>query len=232
MGLTRRMKRVISANLNDLVARAKDPERALSKLIADMERDLEEARPELSEAEREQRSLYDQFADHELRAQTMERKAVLAAQQGDDDLAREALRRRHDHRRAAGALRDQWKMQKRSVELLRIHMHGLELKIEEARRKRDLLLARDRLTKARRGIQETTWERTRREQLPDIGDMEDDVEQIEAEAEAAATVAADFLATKVKQMESDGLDREAEIEAELQEIKARVRGRRNLQEQG
>ena len=224
MGLIERMKRLMKANINELIARSQDPERVLAQLIADMDEDLEAAEVASAEAEQEERRLRDELANNELQAEVMAKKAVLAARREDDDLAREALRRRRTHERVADSLRPQWETEKRCADLLRMHLEGLQLKRDEAERKKDLVLARERLDKVRRDVQESTWEADDHADSETIDLIEERVDDIEAEAEAAATVASDFLATKFRQMDDHGLTVDAEIEAELQEIKSEVAG--------
>ena len=68
-----------------------------------------------------------------------ERRATMAVQKGEDDLAREALRRKADHEQIAIGYKKQWDAQQASTENLKNALRALSQKIEEAGRKKNLL---------------------------------------------------------------------------------------------
>jgi len=227
MGLLERIRSLVSSNLSDLLEKAEDPEKVLTELIADMEEDLAEARLEVASASRDERALHDECQDNRSRAEKMAAKAVMAVEQGDDELAREALRRRRASERLATTLRQQWEVQRQSMDALRKHLEGLELKIEEARRKKDLIIARRRLAQARKSIQATSSYGSAAVEAGNAFErIEDRVGDLEAEADAAAEMASSFLETRFERI-SDQSDRvDAELEGELARIKTEVERKR------
>src|SRR5256884_8037331 len=72
------------------------------------------------------------------------RKAEIAVDKLEDDLARAALDRFQTSQRLAPSYREQVEDQKAQVEALKGALMKLEQKLEEAKSKRDLLLARHR----------------------------------------------------------------------------------------
>ncbi len=221
MGLLERIKNLVAANLNELLDRAEDPELALTQLIRDMEDDLGEARLEVAATAREERRLYEDLADHRRQAERMEGKAVLAVKQQEDDLAREALRRRRMHLRLADSVAEQWETQRASVDRLRQHLQDLELKIEEARRRKDLLIARKRLARAKKGFEVTLAEAGELETADAFERAADQVDDLEAAADALAELHEDDTGTRLEHLRREKL--EQEVEADLQQIKKRLR---------
>jgi len=219
MGLLERIRNLISANLNDLLERAEDPERVLTQCIADMQEDLAEARVEVAAAAREERRLYEDLADTRRQADLMQEKAELAVNRAEDELAREALLRRRALLRASEAIEGQWEAQRESVELLRRHLRELELKIDEARRKKDLLIVRRRLAHAKQSFQRTA------EHVGETGAGEafdrvaERVDDMEAEAAALGDLRMDLLENRYGRMRLES-DDEA-VEAELARLKQR-----------
>ena len=94
MGIFDRMSRVIKSNLNALVDQAEDPAKLIDQTVLDMEAELKNARGELVSTLGTAKRLVAKAKEHEAAAVDWERKAVLALEQGDEDLAREALRRK------------------------------------------------------------------------------------------------------------------------------------------
>lgn len=226
MGLLERIKSLVSSNINDLLEKAEDPEKVLTQLIADMQEDLAEARLEVASASRDERALYDEYQDNTSRAEKMGNKAVIAVEQGDDELAREALRRRRGCERLAATLKQHWEAQRQSMDALRQHLEGLELKIEEARRKKDLIIARRRLLQAKRGIQATASYVSAAEAGNAFERIEDKVEDLELEADAAAELASSFLEARFERLSDEAQQVDAELEEELTRIKAEVEKKR------
>ncbi|MBM3474774.1 MAG: PspA/IM30 family protein [Armatimonadetes bacterium] len=222
MGLLERIKALVKANINDILQKAEDPEQALDSLIRTMEEDLAEARAGMAAAMREERRLRDSHEYHRQQAETMKQRAEQAVRKGDDELAREALRRRRKHLQEAEGVGEQWEVENRALAELRSSFAVLEAKVEEARRKREALLARKRLARVRRDLQETSGvgrsgvtERT-------FDRLTDRIDDLEAEAEAYAELALRDVQTQVARLDELREETVADIETELQGIKRRL----------
>ena len=93
MSLLDRVSTLLKANLNDLVEKAEDPERMLKQVVLDMENQLMQVKTQVAIAISDQHLLEKKKAEHELQGVEWRRKAELAVQKGQDDLARAALER-------------------------------------------------------------------------------------------------------------------------------------------
>ena len=144
MGLFDRLSSLIKANLNDLISKAEEPEKLLEQSILDMRSSLAKAKQQVAAAIADEKRLRDQ-ADQEFKqAGEWEQRAMLAIQQNRDDLARQALMRQQEHAEHATALQRTWESQSAETEKLKSLLRDLNDKIEEAKRKKNLLLARAR----------------------------------------------------------------------------------------
>jgi len=94
MGIFDKLSLLIRSNINDLIARAENPEKMLEQVIIDMREQQTRAKQEVALAIAEERKLKSQVESEARQAQEWERRAMLALQQGRDDLARQALLRR------------------------------------------------------------------------------------------------------------------------------------------
>ena len=79
-----------------------------------------------------------------------ERRAVLAVQEGRDDLAKQALLRHNEHAQGAVQLHETWVKHREETEKLKLSLRQLNDRIEEAKRKKNILIAR---AETRRGAQ-------------------------------------------------------------------------------
>ena len=223
MGLLERIKALVKANVNELLQQAEDPEQALDNLIRTMEEDLGEARAGVATAARDERKLRDTHEQNRQEAVTMLKRAEQAVAKGDDALAREALRRRRKSAEMAEAVREQWETESRTLAELRANLAVLEAKIQQVRRKREALLARRRLARVRRDLQETSGVGKSSATEQTFTRLSDRIDDLEAEAEAYAELALRDVQTQVAHLDLERAQTATDIEAELQGIKARLR---------
>lgn len=186
MGLFSRLGTLIRSNINELINKAEDPEKMLNQVLVDMKTQLVEAKKQVAVAIADEKRLKKQYEMEAAKALEWEKKAMLAVKAGDDNLAKAALARKAEHEEVAETLRQQWEAQKASVEQLKMALRGLDAKIEEAKRKRNILVSRQKRAEAQRTINETLTNINSTSAFDTFERMTDRVTQIEAEAEATA----------------------------------------------
>ncbi|HET8668540.1 MAG TPA: PspA/IM30 family protein [Terriglobales bacterium] len=148
MALLERVSTLIRANLNDMIDRAEDPEKMIKQVILDMRNQLMQVKTQVAIAIADQHLLEKkQIENHASEAEWM-RKAELAVDKKQDDLARAAIERAMSYKSLAQNFADQVADQKIQVEELKTALHKLEQKLVEAQAKSDLLLARHRRSRA------------------------------------------------------------------------------------
>ena len=186
MGIFSRLKTLISSNVNDMISKAEKPEKMLNQLIVDMQEQLLESKKAVALAIADEKKLEREVLNQEGQAQEWEKKAMLAVRAGKDDLAREALLRKQEYDNASAEYRKQWELQKISVEKLKESLRELQNKIEEAQRKKNLLIARAKRAEAQQKIQNTISSVSGNRSAFDAFDrMAQKVDQMEAQADAA-----------------------------------------------
>jgi phage shock protein A len=221
MGIFSRIGTLLKANINELISRAEDPEQILNQLILDMREQLMEAKKQVAVSIADEKRLKKQL-DNELNlAREWEKKAMMAIRAGRDDLAKEALQRKSDHDRISQEFQGQWEGQKAAADQLRDALRRLNAKIEEARRKKNLLIARQKRAQAQKKIQETMAGLNDTSAFDTFNKMEEKISRMEAEAEASAELAEDMtgdnLASKFADLEADagGDDALAALKAKM-----------------
>ena len=205
MGIFARLSDVIKSNLNDMISRSEDPEKMLNQVIIEMANQLIEAKKGVAEAIAMEKKLLKQAEEEALKLTEWERRAMMAVRAGDDGLAKEALSRKKEHEGIAVALKEQWAKQKTQVDQIKLALRVLNNKIEEAKRKKQVLIARKRQAEARKKIQETMAGIKNASLFDTYQRMEDKILQMEGEADAASELAeeysGDILANKFNTLE-------------------------------
>jgi phage shock protein A len=206
MGIFSRLAQLIKSNLNDLISRSEDPEKMLNQVVLEMSNQLVEAKKQVATSIADEKRLAKQLEQELASAQEWERKAMMAVRAGNEPLAKEALARTREHDELAATYRDQWTKQNAAVEQLKKALRLLNDKIEEAKRKKNVLIARKKRAEAQRAIQDTMSGLRDQSAFETFDRMAAKVDQIEAEAEAGAELAEEYsgdtLAAKFQQLET------------------------------
>src|SRR5262245_335447 len=153
MGLFRRVNDIITANLNDLVDRFEDPEKMLKQAIREMENLIDEVTGSAAKAIASEKLAAKELASHEQAVACWHARAEHAVQSGDDELARQAIRRKLEHTQLVQALRDQLTAARKTGESLALQVQAMRAKHSEAKRKLATLAARNRVAHARERFQ-------------------------------------------------------------------------------
>jgi phage shock protein A len=205
MGLFDRLSSLIKSNINDLISSAENPEKMLNQIIVDMRSQLVKAKQQVAAAIADERRLRDQ-ADAEFRlAEDWEKRAMLAVQEGRDDLAKQALVRQSEHASHAQQLQATWVSHQAETEKLKSSLRDLNDKIEEAKRKKNLLLARQRRAQAQQRISETMSGLSEKSAFEAFARMEEKIDQNERQIRASTEIdeemTGDRLTNDFKQLE-------------------------------
>lgn len=223
MGIFSRLGTLIKSNLNDLISRAEDPEKMLNQVLLDMQQQLVEAKKAVAIAIADEKKLQKQYNAELDKAKEWERKAMLGVRAGNDDLARQALVRKQEHEEIASQFQQQWIAQKAAVEKLKDALRLLANKIEEAKRKKNILVARKKRAQAQQQIASTMQGLGDTTAFDTFDRMAEQINLLEAEAEAGAELAGeisgDTLESKFLALESGGVGSEDDA---LNELKAKM----------
>lgn len=211
MGIFSRLAQLIKSNLNDLISKSEDPEKMLNQVVLEMNNQLAEAKKQVASSIADEKRLGKQLDQEVANAAEWERRAMMAVRAGNEELAKDALARKREHDGLAATYKDQHDKQKNAVEQLKRALRMLNDKIEEAKRKKNVLVARKKRAEAQKAIQETMHGLKDVSAFETFDRMSAKIDQIEAEAEAATEVqeeyTGDALAHQFTQLErSAGAD--------------------------
>lgn len=205
MGIFNKLSTLIRSNLNDLIARAENPEKMLNQIILDMRDQLTKAKQEVAVAIADERKLKAQAEEEAKQSQDWERRAMLAVKEGRDDLAKQALQRQQEYGERAQQLYDTWQRQAGETDRLKESLRQLNAKIEEARRKKNLLVAKQKRAEAQKRIHETMTGLSDSSAFDAFDRMAQRIEQNErlalASAEVTEELGSDHLETEFKRLE-------------------------------
>jgi phage shock protein A len=205
MGIFQKLSMLLRSNINEAIARAENPEKMLNQVLIDMREQLAKAKQEVAVAIADERKLKAQLEEEQKLANDWEHRAVLAVREGRDDLAKQALLRQQEHGERAMALGETWRKQAEETERLKDSLRQLNDKIEEAKRKKNLLLARQRRAEAQKRIAQTMGSMDEKSAFEAFNRMEERIDQNERTLKATVEINEEFsgdrLASDFKQLE-------------------------------
>jgi phage shock protein A len=144
MALLERVGTLLRANINDLIEKAEDPEKLAKQLVLDMENQLLQVKTQVAIAIADQHLLQKKLKEHEDAMNQWNRKAELAVQKEQDDLARAALQRSLSNQRLTAGFAQQLEDQTAETETLRNAFANLQQKLHETRSTCEMLIAQHR----------------------------------------------------------------------------------------
>jgi len=209
VGIFKRIASIFKANINYTLSNAEDPEKMLEQIVMEMNEQLVKTKQQVSAALADEKRLEKQYKAEEAEAQEWEQRAALAVKKGNDELAKQALAQRNEHANLAAEYKSQWEKQKQAVNTLKESLRALERKIEEAGRKKNLLIARQKRAQAQKQIHETMSGLKDGSAFETFDRMASKVDDIEAKADAAVEMAdmeSDKLEDQFAELESGNID--------------------------
>lgn len=223
MGILKRLFNLFRSNANDLINKAEDPAKMLQQMLADLETQKRKAKQQMTEALALQKGLERDTEKQHREAEKWEKKAILAVQNERDDLAKEALTRKKEYLKRALDFEKQLEMHTNNSEILKKSFQKMEDKINEIKRKKGILSAKQKQAEAQEKIYQT---------IEGLGDtsgtmetierMEDKIEDMEDRADAYQQMSIDSdkdqLDRKFEELEYESTD----MDSELLELKKRA----------
>ncbi|PID59041.1 hypothetical protein CSB45_01110 [candidate division KSB3 bacterium] len=208
MGIFSRMSDIFKANINDLIDKAEDPAKLMDQMVREMREQLREAKIQVARAIADEKKLHHQLRQNQVQSKNWESKAMLALKQGDEGLAKEALKQKKTYDGLAASVQGQWEEQNTLSSKLKDNLRALESKIDEARRKKEILLARQKRAEAQKKIHEVMSGLNDKSAFATFDRMEQRVLEIEAQSDAAVELEVESLDDRFKALESSSVDDE------------------------
>jgi phage shock protein A len=222
MGILSRFINVVRANLNALLNRAEDPTKMLDQTLIDMEAAYQKAKDRVAHSMADEKRLQKSLMDQQAEVKRWEEGAIKAVQQGDDGLAREALRRKGEHARMAAQFEHELAAHASNVARLKDSLRELENKIGELRRKKNLLVSTQRRAETQQQIDRTIEGIDATGAVETMQRMEAKIEEMAALADARHELRQEFSGDQLEQRIQELGGGDGDVDAELLELKQRL----------
>jgi phage shock protein A len=216
MALMERVSTLVRANLNDLIDKAEEPEKMIKQVILDMQNQLLQVKTQVAIAIADQHLLDKKRKENQEKNAEWVRKAELAVDKKQDDLARAALERSLSYKALADNFAQQVADQTVQVENLKSALRKLDQKLTEAQAKSDVLIAQHRRARALNKAGDARMAAGDASHSSAFDRMKSKVQHNEALSQAKAELTADTVEDQLA-----SLEKQDEVEKLLAELKSK-----------
>ena len=218
MSIFSRMSDIINSNINAILDKAEDPEKMVRLIIQEMEEALVEVRSTSARAIADRKELERRREWQEAEAVEWERKAEVAVIKGRDDLAKGALVESNKAREAMAVLGEELEVLEGTLAKLNEDVGALQAKIKDAKARQNAIIVRGKAAQARVGVRRTLSDHNIDDAIARFELYERKMDDLEGEIESY-DMGQKTLSEEIAELESD-----EDVDEQLQELKARVKG--------
>jgi phage shock protein A len=216
MALLERVATLVRANLNDIIDKAEEPEKMIKQLILDMQNQLLQVKTQVAIAIADQHLLEKKRKENQDKSAEWVRKAELAVDKKEDDLARAAIERSLSYGSLMENFGEQVADQSVQVDNLKSALRKLEQKLTEAQAKSEVLIAQHRRARAMNKAGDARMAIGAASSADAFDRMKGKVQRDEALSQAKAELTGDSIEDRLA-----SLEKEQEVSRLLAELKAK-----------
>lgn len=214
----KRVKTLVSSELNAMLDKAEDPVKMLDQFMRDMAEDIREAETAVAKQIANEKMLKRKYDDAQALVEKRQKQAEQAIEAGNEDLARRALEDKKDHEMNAVSLKESWERTKADADALREKLDEMKKEYQQMQLKKDSLKARAESAKARTKMNRSLSSMDDNQSKRGFERMEEKVLRYEAEADTSEDLshASKTLDDEFKDLEKSSVD------SELEELKKKL----------
>lgn len=214
MGTTRRVKDIVNSNFSSLLDRAEDPEKMINMMIHEMNDSLRQLKASCSDRVAQKVQLQREIDTLTTKVEQWGGRAKLAIEKDKEDLAREAvLAKQKYEEEKTYRVRDLENLSS-ILEETKTQVTLVEEKLQEVQQKHRILIQRGLHAVEKRQVGSLMREVSGASVLTRFDQLENRIEQMEAEAELTGPVGVGSFDNHFTQLERD-----ARVEEELKKLK-------------
>ncbi|MES2730422.1 MAG: PspA/IM30 family protein [Bacteroidota bacterium] len=152
MGIFSRITDIFKSNVNDALDKAEDPEKMIKLMVIEMQEAVVKSTSALAQAMGNTKRLERQYLDFQQSSDDLQGKAMIALKAGNEDLAKAALAKKAQADQQAAQYKQMFEGSNNTTNQLKDQVAKLKLKLDEAKMKESVLIARSQNAKAQADV--------------------------------------------------------------------------------
>lgn len=212
--LFKRMKTVVSSELNSMLDKAEDPVKMLDQFMREMGEDIRDVEAAVAKQIANEKILKRKLDDNKAMINKRQEQAEQALEADKEDLARRALQNKKEYEEQANVLKESWEHALKDTEQLKSKLDEMKSEYHQMKLKKDSLKARAESAKTKTKVNHTMSAIGGDASKQGFERMEERVIQYEAEAETS-----EDLSRESHTLDDEFAELDNDIEDELAELK-------------
>jgi phage shock protein A len=155
MAILKRIRKIINANINDMLDKVEDPEKMINQIIREMDQAILDMRRKAASSIATKKMLEKKLKKTKTDYEQWEKNAKTAIENGDDDLAIKALEKRNSFEGKTKSLEEEVAEAEELASSLKENVIEAEEKAQEFRRKRETLITKKRAAETRKKLMDS-----------------------------------------------------------------------------
>jgi phage shock protein A len=218
MSVFKRFSDVVNSNVSAMLDKAENPEKLVRMIIAEMETTLFDVRTESAKIISNKKEMQRQLKTMQEEIDLWQTRAEKALSKERDDLAKQALQEKHHIEQAVEAQVKEFNELETALLRLEQDVGKLQLKLNEAIARRDVIVARHDTIKSTIKTRKQIDETSINEALHRFERFEKRMDELESEVEAM-----DLGRNVSLSQQIDSLEEDDELNAELEALKQKIK---------
>ncbi|WP_339214305.1 PspA/IM30 family protein [Ornithinibacillus sp. FSL M8-0202] len=210
----KRVKTVVSSELNAMLDKAEDPVKMLDQFLRDMGADIQEAEAAVAKQIANEKILKRKAEDAQAMVEKRQAQAEKAVLAGEDELAKRALQEKKEYENQATLLQQSYEQAQNDSQVLKTKLDEMKKEYQEMNLKKDSLKARAEAAKTRTKINRSMSSIGGDESRRGFERMEEKVLQFEAEAETT-----EDLSTQARTLDDEFRKLDSNVDDDLEALK-------------
>ena len=216
MGIFSRFTDIINSNINAILDKAEDPEKMVRLIIQEMEETLVEVRTQSARLIADKKALNRRIERLREEAKDWQAKAEVALTKQREDLAKAALKEKSRAEEAATIIEADLAVVDEHLNKLSGDISQLQQKLADAKNRQKSLVVRSKTARSRAGMRRQIHDVDINETMNRFDSYERRIDDLEGEVEAYD------LGQQTLSEEIDGLEKDEELDEELEKLKVRM----------
>ena len=152
MGIFGRITDIFKSNVNEALDRAEDPEKMIKLMVIEMQEAVVKSTSALAQAMGNTKRLERQYLDFQKSSEDLQGKAMVALKAGNEELAKAALAKKAQADQQAAQYKQMHDGSHATTVQLQEQVGKLKVKLDEAKMKESVLIARSQNAKAQADV--------------------------------------------------------------------------------
>lgn len=212
-----RIQDLVSASVHDMLNKAEDPEKMADEYLRQLNDQFYQAKTEVASAMADETRLEQKWVEAKTEVARYTTLAENALRSGKEDIARQALQKKVQGQKLAEQYEQQYQAQEEQVDALQEGLATLEARIAETQAQRDLIVAKKHRAHSLETLQATARSIGRVTALDKMEQLEGQVDDRLAQAEAMSELEKSTLESQVGDIET-----QSAVDSEMEELKKKL----------